>query len=122
MEQILVFLILSLPVFYISRKSLFNPKSHGFYRFFAWECILWLLVNNIIYWFKNPFNIIQIISWILLIIAGFIVIAGVLELKRESRIVQRMIILFTNLKKHQNLLIQVFTNISGTRCTPPFYF
>jgi len=53
----------------ISWKSLNNPRSHGFYRFFAWECILLLFAVNIKYWFKNPFAWYQLIAWILLIIS-----------------------------------------------------
>jgi len=53
----------------ISWKSLNNPRSHGFYRFFAWECILLLFAVNVKYWFKNPFAWYQLIAWILLIIS-----------------------------------------------------
>lgn len=35
MKDIVIFAILSLPVIYISRRSLLHPKSHGFPRFFA---------------------------------------------------------------------------------------
>jgi pimeloyl-ACP methyl ester carboxylesterase len=32
-------------VVYVSRASLLAPRSHGFYRFFAWEMILALPIN-----------------------------------------------------------------------------
>jgi len=51
----------------VSWKSLRKPHSHGFYRFFAWECILILFMLNVKYWFKNPFAWYQLIAWILLI-------------------------------------------------------
>jgi protein-S-isoprenylcysteine O-methyltransferase Ste14 len=61
----------SLVLAYISRASLLNPRSHGFYRFFAWEAILALALRNILVWFQNPFAWYQLISWLLLVIEGF---------------------------------------------------
>lgn len=46
MEKLILFGVLSLPLIFISRRNLFAPASHGFYRFFSWECILWLLLSN----------------------------------------------------------------------------
>ena len=51
---------------YISRRSFRRPHSHGFYRFFVWECILGLFLLNVNYWFYKPFAWNQIIAWILL--------------------------------------------------------
>ena len=39
MEKVLLFGILSVPILILSRRTLFSPASHGFYRFFSWECI-----------------------------------------------------------------------------------
>jgi len=61
-----VFVIFSIILIAISWKSLQKPYSHGFYRFFAWECILLLFMVNVKYWFKNPFAWHQLIAWILL--------------------------------------------------------
>lgn len=49
-----------------SWKSLRSPWSHGFYRFFAWEFILLLLLLNVKHWFVNPFVWHQIVAWTLL--------------------------------------------------------
>jgi len=54
MESYIAFGILSLPVIALSWRTLTNIKSHGFYRFFSWECILWLLISNLSYWFDDP--------------------------------------------------------------------
>ena len=62
---------------YLSRASLRTPRSHGFYRFFAWELILGLLLLNLPSWFKDPFSIHQIISWLLLIVSLVLVQHGV---------------------------------------------
>ena len=84
MERIVVFGILSLPVVYLSWRTLFVVKSHGFYRFFSWECILWLFVSNYKLWFDDPFSIRQIFSWIFLFLSIYLVIAGVVLLKKNG--------------------------------------
>ena len=43
--------------------------SHGFYRFFAWEAITGLVLLNIDMWFVHPLSVLQIISWILLLVS-----------------------------------------------------
>ncbi|MBN1451181.1 MAG: isoprenylcysteine carboxylmethyltransferase family protein [Anaerolineales bacterium] len=52
---------------YISRASLRQAGSHGFYRFFAWESILVLFLLNVEKWFVDPFSWHQLIAWTLLI-------------------------------------------------------
>jgi len=85
MERLIIFGILSLPVIIISRRNLFTVKSHGFFRFFSWECILWLFVSNYLFWFNEPFCTRQIFSWIFLFYAVYLVIAGVVLLKRKGK-------------------------------------
>lgn len=62
------FIIFTLILIYISRASLRDRRSHGFYRFLAWEAILALIVINIPVWFRDWMAWYQIISWILLIL------------------------------------------------------
>ncbi|OGW39433.1 MAG: hypothetical protein A2Y97_02570 [Nitrospirae bacterium RBG_13_39_12] len=85
MAELIVFGILSILLVIISWRTLFNIKSHGFYRFFSWECILWLAVNNYRYWFDNPFCIKQIFSWISLFYSLFLVIIGIKLMKRAEK-------------------------------------
>jgi protein-S-isoprenylcysteine O-methyltransferase Ste14 len=85
MEKLIVFGILSLPVILISWRTLFSLRSHGFYRFFSWECILWLLVSNYSFWFENPFGIRQIFSWVFLFYSIYLVLAGTLLLKKAAK-------------------------------------
>jgi protein-S-isoprenylcysteine O-methyltransferase Ste14 len=85
MVKIIAFVILSIPIVYISRKVLFNFKSHGFYRFLSWECILWLSVCNITYWFEDPFSWHQIASWILLIYSLFPLIIGIKTMNKLGK-------------------------------------
>jgi protein-S-isoprenylcysteine O-methyltransferase Ste14 len=83
--EIIVFCAISVPIIYFSRHVVFNIKSHGFYRFLGWECIAWLFANDYKYWFNNAFSWNQILSWILLIYASYIVIAGVILLKNLGK-------------------------------------
>jgi protein-S-isoprenylcysteine O-methyltransferase Ste14 len=80
-----VFIAGSAVIVYVSRASLLAPRSHGFYRFFAWETILVLTVLNLDHWFDNPFAWYQLISWFLLIVALFLVIHGVRLLKQMGK-------------------------------------
>lgn len=69
----------------MSRTSLRDFRSHGFHRFFAWEAILVLVLLNIGYWFKYPFSIHQIVSWLLLIVCTYWGIHGVLLLRMVGK-------------------------------------
>jgi len=68
--RVILFVGLSAALANVSRASLKDARSHGFYRFFAWECILGLFFLNFIsfqQWFGDPFSVRQLISWFLLI-------------------------------------------------------
>ncbi len=75
--QALLFIAGSAGIVYVSRKPLLHPGSHGFFRFFAWEAILALAVLNLPVWFRDPFSLAQVISWLLLVVSAFLVIHGV---------------------------------------------
>ena len=66
------FIVASLGIAWLSRASLRNFRSHGFYRFFALEAILLLVWLNGEFWFYVPFSVHQIISWVLLGISLFL--------------------------------------------------
>ena len=85
MFKIIAFLILSIPVVIVSWRSLSRLTNHGFYRFLAWECILWLAVSNIRYWFDDPFSIRQIVSWIFLFYCIYPVTAGAILMKKKGK-------------------------------------
>ena len=77
------FLLLgSAGIVFISRHSLLKPRSHGFYRFFAWEILLGMFLLNGAGWFRDPLAWYQLVSWALLIISLGLVIEG-LRLLRE---------------------------------------
>ncbi|MBN1388862.1 MAG: isoprenylcysteine carboxylmethyltransferase family protein [Bacteroidales bacterium] len=85
MDKYIIFATLSIPVIIISWRTLFDLRSHGFYRFLSWECILWLFAANYRYWFVEPFSVRQIFSWIFLVISACVVIMGVVQMKRKGR-------------------------------------
>ena len=51
---------------WLSRKALRRPGSHGFYRFFAWEGILALVLMNRNAWGMDPYSPNQLAAWPLL--------------------------------------------------------
>ena len=81
----LVFLLATLAIAYLSRGSLARPRSHGFYRFFAWEAILALGLLNVDIWFRDPFSWHQLISWGLLVVSPFLVLHGVHLLRQRGK-------------------------------------
>ncbi len=84
MWQIVAFVVVTLIALAISRASLFSPRSHGFYRFFAWEAILALIIFNIPVWFDDWLAWHQIISWILLIACIIPLVLGVKALRARG--------------------------------------
>lgn len=76
MLKIIIFAVVSAGIFWVSWPSLRNWRSHGFYRFFAFESILLLLLLNMRYWFQNPLAPLKIVAWVFLIISLFLVIHG----------------------------------------------
>ena len=83
--KVLLFIIASVPILWLSLTSLRSLRSHGFYRFFAWEAILALILLNLNYWFYEPFRIHQLISWCLLIGSIYLVAHGMQLLKAAGK-------------------------------------
>ena len=48
------FVIVSSVLLYVSRGAITRPRSHGFYRFFAVECIFGLIWINLPVWGDDP--------------------------------------------------------------------
>ena len=65
--------------------SLRYKRYHGIARFFAFESVFILVFLNVKVWFNNPFSLFQIASWILMLIALYVVITGFFLLKREGK-------------------------------------
>ncbi len=82
MLRITLFIICTLFLLYFSRRPLKNPGSHGFYRFFAFEAILLLVLLNHPYWFNTPFTPLHLLSWFLLLTSIVFVLQALILLKR----------------------------------------
>jgi len=83
--RLVIFILASAGILYLSRASLRAPGSHGFYRFFVFEAILALFLLNLRVWFRPPFSPPQLLSWFLLIISLALVILGVRALHRHGQ-------------------------------------
>jgi protein-S-isoprenylcysteine O-methyltransferase Ste14 len=77
MIRLAVLVVASILLLLVSRKSLFRPGSHGFFRFFAFESIVILILLNLPFWFVRPLAPIHILSWLSLTISLVLVVAGV---------------------------------------------
>jgi protein-S-isoprenylcysteine O-methyltransferase Ste14 len=80
--RITLFILVSIFLVIFSWRPLQNPRSHGFYRFFAFEGILILLLLNIPLWLKNPFSPLQLISWTFLLFSILFVVQGFYLLRK----------------------------------------
>jgi len=81
----LAFLVVSAVIVGYSLPSLREPRSHGFFRFFAWEAILGLLLLNLHAWFAEPLAWHQLLSWLLLTASLYLLLAGIIHLRRAGK-------------------------------------
>jgi protein-S-isoprenylcysteine O-methyltransferase Ste14 len=65
--------------------SIKYKRYHGITRFFAFESAFILVLLNFRIWFIYPFSLLQIISWILLIISAYTGIEGYFLLKNHGK-------------------------------------
>lgn len=76
--KLIVFGIVTAGLFFVSRVSLRMRESHGFFRFFAWEAILILILLNIDEWYVGePGSPLQIIAKLCLFLSLYLVIDGI---------------------------------------------
>jgi protein-S-isoprenylcysteine O-methyltransferase Ste14 len=84
MIQLLLFILSSIVIFLLSRRSLRNKGHHGFYRFFAFEAVVLQIILNLPRWFVNPFAWTQCVSWILLFLSIPLVLSGFSLLRKAA--------------------------------------
>jgi protein-S-isoprenylcysteine O-methyltransferase Ste14 len=58
-----MFLCISASITALSWRSLASPRSHGFWRFFAFELLAGLILVNVPVWFARPLSSVQLASW-----------------------------------------------------------
>ncbi len=85
MTKLIIFFAVSIIFIKISWPALFDTGSRKFYRFFAFEFLLILILVNSSYWFHKPFSDFQIISWGLLIISLLLALTGFYILIHEGK-------------------------------------
>ena len=87
MLKLIIFAIVSAGILFLSWKSLRQPRSHGFFRFFAFESILILILIllNVEYWFREPFSHLQVVSWLLLLSSLIMIVHGFYLLRTTGR-------------------------------------
>jgi protein-S-isoprenylcysteine O-methyltransferase Ste14 len=80
--KLTIFLLVSIPILLVSRRSFRRPASHGFFRFFAFETDLLLLLLNAEYWFRDALAPRQIVSWLLLLSSLVLALHGFYLLRK----------------------------------------
>ena len=85
MERYVIFGVISSVIIAVSWRTLFNLKSHGFYRFLSWECIAWLIATNYRFWVTDPFALNQIVSWILLLMSIALLVPGIAMMVNKGK-------------------------------------
>lgn len=63
--RVAIFLAVSAAIIQLSWRSLRDVRSHGFYRFFAFELLSALILLNVPVWFRDPLSAHQLVSWFL---------------------------------------------------------
>jgi protein-S-isoprenylcysteine O-methyltransferase Ste14 len=83
--QLLAFCVATAVLAFVSREALRRPKSHGFYRFIAFEAIAGLVVLNYPVWRTDPWSVHQWVSYPLLIASVGLVLNGLYLLKKVGK-------------------------------------
>lgn len=65
MVRVAIFLAASAAITQLSWRSLRDLRAHGFYRFFAFELLAALILQNVPMWFRDPLSARQLVSWFL---------------------------------------------------------
>lgn len=81
----IIFIAITAGLAWLSRASLRDYRSHGFYRFFAWGAILALVLLNAEVWFEQPFSVPQIVSWFLLSLCTYLAVHALLLFHRLGK-------------------------------------
>ena len=81
MHEAIGFVVITLALAFVSRNSLLKPGVHGFYRFFAWECMLGLFVMNLRVWHDAPDSPRQLVAGTLFFCSLLLVLSGLVLLQ-----------------------------------------
>jgi protein-S-isoprenylcysteine O-methyltransferase Ste14 len=84
--EIIVFAVATLILTWVSRRSLLKPGSHGFYRYFAWECMSVMFVLDLRTWYEDVHAPHQTIAGGLFFTSLLLVLSGVNLLQRHGKV------------------------------------
>jgi protein-S-isoprenylcysteine O-methyltransferase Ste14 len=84
--RVVVFVAVSIAIYFISSASLRSYRSHGFYRFFAWEAVLLLVLLNLNIRAYRPSSAHHAMAIICLSLSGILGWHGFYLLRREGRL------------------------------------
>ena len=76
MLRVVLFLAASATILPLSWRSLKDLRSHGFYRFFAFELLFALILLNAPLWLRAPFSGRQLVAWFLGLVSVGLAIEG----------------------------------------------
>lgn len=82
--ELTAFAIVVVGLAWLCRRQLLNPGCHGFYRFFAFAGIAWLLVFRLGHWHDDLISSRQLVSSLLMIAALGMVVASVWEFRLKG--------------------------------------
>lgn len=85
MLGLILFIAGSFVALYMTWVTIRAGFKHWLTRLFAFEAILGLVALNLKFWFDDPFTPRQVLSWVLLILSGFLVVHGFLLLDRAGK-------------------------------------
>jgi protein-S-isoprenylcysteine O-methyltransferase Ste14 len=80
-----IFVVASTAFATLTWRCLRSPRSHGFYRFIAFELLLALVLSNVPDWFHQLFSIRQAVSSSLLTVSLVLAIEGFRLLRKIGR-------------------------------------
>ncbi len=89
--KLIVFVLASAGIGTISWPTLRKSETHGFFRFFVWEVILILFLLNVDYWFREPFSLVHIFSWVFLFASLYLILRAVQLFRQAGRLDDRRV-------------------------------
>ncbi len=86
MMKLVLFLVLTIPLVLVSRRSLFKVKKHGLYRFITWECALWLAIENLLLATTEPKGLWYLVASGLTLGSLIIVVVALVTMQRHGQV------------------------------------
>jgi protein-S-isoprenylcysteine O-methyltransferase Ste14 len=84
--RLVAFIIVSAAIYHFSRASLRSNRFHGFYRFFAWESFLVLMLLNLNIRVYQPTSVHHVMAIVCLVLSGILGGHGFQVLRQEGRL------------------------------------